>query len=242
MTKLEFLEKLTAELKRNNVPDAADIIDEYQQHFAFKLADGYPEEEIAAKLGDPAAIAAQYDAPSPQHKGGRKAVTVLGLGAADFFFGILCVLLCAWQVVMAACAAAFTGICVTLIGGLGRFPLFTVPQMPYPCALILGVAFGALAVLSAVGGRYFWGFIRQLTRAFGRFHKNSLAAASGRAALPPLPVYPQFSAKVKRRLRRTATVAAAVFAVCFVAGFAACVIAAGAFEFWHTWGWFGYGG
>ena len=38
---------------------AADVVEEYQQHFAFKLADGYSEEEIAARLGDPVALAAQ---------------------------------------------------------------------------------------------------------------------------------------------------------------------------------------
>ena len=38
---------------------AADVVEEYQQHFSFKLADGYSEEEIAARLGDPVALAAQ---------------------------------------------------------------------------------------------------------------------------------------------------------------------------------------
>ena len=38
---------------------AADVVEEYQQHVSFKLADGYSEEEIAARLGDPVALAAQ---------------------------------------------------------------------------------------------------------------------------------------------------------------------------------------
>lgn len=57
MIKSEFVQKLTAALNRSHVADAADIIEAYEQHFVFKLADGYSEEEIAAKLGDPDEIA-----------------------------------------------------------------------------------------------------------------------------------------------------------------------------------------
>ena len=53
MTKNEFMTRLASELRKRNVADAADIAEEYEQHFAFKLADGYSEEEIAAKLGSP---------------------------------------------------------------------------------------------------------------------------------------------------------------------------------------------
>lgn len=62
MTRNEFMTRLFAELRRNHVADAADIEEEYEQHFAFKLADGYSEEEIAAKLGAPEALAAQFSA------------------------------------------------------------------------------------------------------------------------------------------------------------------------------------
>lgn len=56
--KTEFLTRLNDELNRRNVADAADIVEEYAQHFDLKLADGYFEEEIAARLGDPAMLAA----------------------------------------------------------------------------------------------------------------------------------------------------------------------------------------
>ena len=58
MKKNEFMTKLADELKKRGVEDADDVAAEYEQHFAFKLADGYSEEEIAAKLGDPAALVA----------------------------------------------------------------------------------------------------------------------------------------------------------------------------------------
>ena len=47
MTRNEFVTQRTAELHKRNVA-AADVVEEYQQHFSFKLADGYSEEEIAA--------------------------------------------------------------------------------------------------------------------------------------------------------------------------------------------------
>lgn len=242
MTKLEFLERLTVELKRKNVADAADVIEEYEQHFAFKLADGYSEEEIAAKLGDPKEIAAQYDEEPRSGRNGKKVIATIGLAVTDFFFGIMLILLYAWVVVMISGALAFAATSVALIGDLGRFPHIEVPEMPYYCAVILGIAVLALSVLFAVGTKYFLAFIHQLIRSFGRFHKNTLAAASGKATLPSLPVYPQFSAKTKRKLRKIATVAVTVFAVCFVIGFIVCAISAGSLEFWHAWGWFGYEG
>ncbi len=57
MKKTEFLTRLNDELNRRNAADAADIVEEYAQHFDLKLADGYFEEEIAARLGDPAMLA-----------------------------------------------------------------------------------------------------------------------------------------------------------------------------------------
>lgn len=65
MTKLEFMNQLASELHKRNITDAADVLEEYEQHFAFELSDGYSEEEIAARLGSPADLAAQFE-PAPQ--------------------------------------------------------------------------------------------------------------------------------------------------------------------------------
>lgn len=58
MTKSQFLQSLETELKSRRLPDAGEILEEYEQHFSFKLADGYTEQEIARKLGSPFEIAA----------------------------------------------------------------------------------------------------------------------------------------------------------------------------------------
>jgi len=41
MTRNEFLQKLADELRKNNITDIEEIISEYEQHFAFKMADGF---------------------------------------------------------------------------------------------------------------------------------------------------------------------------------------------------------
>lgn len=198
MTKHEFMTQLADALHKKNVADAADIMEEYEQHFAFKLADGYSEEEIAAGLGDPVTLAAQF-------------------GEADT-------------------SVPFAVVAVWL---LGRLELYGIPTVPYGCAAILAVACAALAALGTVGCIYYAAFLRQLARAYGRFHRNALAGASGGAALPPLPVAPQFLPKTKRRLRAAALIALAVFALGFVLAFIACSLSAGTLQFWHAWNWFG---
>lgn len=95
MTKLEFMSQLASELHKRNIADAADVLEEYEQHFAFKLSDGYSEEEIAARLGSPADLAAQFE-PAPQGAKRRSAaLTWLWLGWLDVFFGLFAILLLA---------------------------------------------------------------------------------------------------------------------------------------------------
>ena len=242
MTKHEFMTRLINELHRRNVADAADIAEEYEQHFAFKLADGYSEEEIAAKLGAPEELAAQFgEVDVPKRAGHSAALTWLWLGWVDLFFGLFTVLLLAFGVVLAACVLSFglTGVC--LAGHISRFPLVTLPLMPYSSAFLFGVALLALTVACVIGCIWFFAFIRQLFRAYERFHQNTLAAAKGEAALPQLPIHPQFAPARRRRMRTVLIVSVVSFGVAFVLGLVLSMILAGAPEFWHVWGWFGYG-
>ena len=238
MKKTEFLARLDQELQKRNVADAADIMEEYAQHFDLKLADGYSEEEIAARIGDPAMLAAQFggeeDAPARQ-KGSRPLV-VAGLCFADVFAGLFFLLLAGFGLVLAAAALSFAAAAVCLLGGVNVYGLL--PAMPYWCGAVLGLSLLALVVLSAVGCVCYAAFLRQLICSFGRFQHNALANASGEAALPSLPINPQFPAKTRRRLRTVALIALALFAACFVLGYVVCALSAGSFQFWHVWGWF----
>lgn len=238
MTRQEFMGMLEMELKRNHIADIPDILEEYTQHFSFKLADGYSEEEISAKLGNPKAIAAQYNAAPTDRQHGKKVISMIGLGVSDFFFGILLVLLSVWEIIMAALVLVFAALSIGLFTDASGLFFVLIPSMPYHCAIIFALAALALAALSFVGTVYFFSFIRQLLRAYSRFHKNTVASASGLASLPPLSVYPQFSAKVKRNLRKVSFLSITAFAVCFVVGFIVCAVSAGAIEFWHAWKWF----
>jgi len=241
MTRTEFLSKLADELRKNRIADADDILSEYEQHFAFKMADGFSEEEIAVRLGDPAELALQFEITA-QHKGsaGRKAAAITGLCFIDIFAGSFFVLLIAWEIVM----AVFT-LCNAVIAGclfIGTSPWSLIPQIPYFPGAVFGVSFAALSILTATGCIYFAAFIRQLMRSYGRFHQNTIAAASGNAVLPSLAIYPRLPAKVNRRIRSAALISLVIFAACFVLGMIISMISSGALEFWHAWGWFGYNG
>jgi len=237
MTKNEFLLQLKNELKKNNISDLDDIISEYEQHFAFKLADGFSEEEIAAKLGDPVELASQFIPNVSENKyGGRKIVTVIGMIFADLFAGAFFLMLFIFAAVMGivTVAAAIIGIC--LLVGLNFYGL--IPGMPYLCAFIFAVSFFAFAVLSTAAFLYFVVFTRQLMRSYKRFHINVIAGSSGKAALPSLPVHPLLSHKFQRRLRMLALSSLTMLAVSLVSGYIISAIIAGNLEFWHVWGWF----
>lgn len=237
MNKSEFLSALGRELKRHGVSDAADVLVEYEQHFEFKRRDGCTEEEISARLGDPAALAAQFSAPGS--KRGPVVLTAVGVGFLWVFASLFFALLFAWAIVMAAftLACAVCAVCLAAGADIGSL----LPDMPYHCAALYAAALAALAVLSAVGTVYYLSFVRALMRSWARFARNVLASARGEAVLPPLPVMPNLPAVTARRLRRAAVVSLAVFAVGFVLGLVVSMLSAGAVEFWHAWHWFGYG-
>lgn len=241
MNRTEYLDRLEDELRRGKVADAGDIVREYEQHFAFKMADGFSEEEVAAKLGSPAGIAQQFILSGAGDGAGRrggKAAAAVGLCLADLFAGCFFVLLFAWGIVTAAFSLCCAACAVCLLGGFNIYGL--IPSMPYWCGAVFGLSLAALAVLSAVGCVYFTAFLRQLLRCYGRFHRNAFAVASGEPSLPPLAIHPRFSAKAARRLRTLALISLALFAACAVLGYAVSALSAGAIEFWHAWGWFGY--
>ena len=69
--------------------------------------------------------------------------------------------------------------------------------------------------------------------------KTTLQGASAED-FPALPAVPRLPEKAARGARRTARVALAVFAAALVLGAVLSMVSAGALEFWHAWGWFGF--
>lgn len=134
-------------------------------------------------------------------------------------------MLAAFGLVLAAAVLAFAALGICLLAGQSPYGL--IPAMPRASALLFGLTLLPLSVLTAAGCAWYAAFLRQAAHAFGRFQQNMLAGASGRGA---------------RALRKTACAALLLFAVLFVAALAVSMLRAGAFEFWHVWGWFGYMG
>jgi hypothetical protein len=169
--------------------------------------------------------------------GGKKAITIVGLIFADIFVGAFFALLIAWNIIIGAFTIASATIGICYIGGFNIYSL--IPPIPYYwCGIIYGVVFLSLAVLSGVGTIYCVSYCRQLMRAYGRFHKNCISSASGKAVLPSIAAHPQFSVKTNRLLRSIALISLAVFAATFVLAYILSAISAGALEFWHEWNWF----
>ncbi|MDD4164743.1 MAG: DUF1700 domain-containing protein [Eubacteriales bacterium] len=234
MNKNDFLSELERALKENKVTEREDILSEYEEHFRFKLADGYSEEEIAAKLGNPTALAKQFEPNTSENvtKTGNRLIAVIGLGFADIIIAMVFVMLFAWVISMAVITIALftTGIC--LIADIDIYEI--IPAMPYVNALLFGIFLLAMSMLSYAGTVYCGKFVRQLMRAYGRFHENVLAASKNEPVYPSLPMYPKFN----RKLRKVALVSLIICAVSFITTYIVSAICAGSLEFWHVWNWF----
>ncbi|HAN20067.1 MAG: hypothetical protein A2Y15_05230 [Clostridiales bacterium GWF2_36_10] len=238
MKKADFFRVLEKTLRDNHVNDIEDILSEYEDHFRFKLADGYSEEEIAAKLGDPKTLAKQFDSLIPVTEKSKSNKVIIGVGFvfADIFMAMLFILLYSWVLILAALALSSASIGICFISNINIYNL--IPVMPYGCALIFSIFMLSLAVLSAVGTIYCLLYVNQLLRAYLRFHKNVFAATSGKPVYPSLAKYPQLNNKNRRRLRSVALISLTFFALSFIVGYIVCALSAGAIEFWHIWNWF----
>lgn len=237
MDKKSFLNELEKHLLAQGVADIEGILEEYEDHFRFKLADGYTEAEVAARLGDPQEVAAQYlpARTSVRRSGGSRAVTAIGLGFLDIFAGALFILFLAWVIALGASAIACAALGASLI--IGFNPGGLIPYMPYAGALIMGIACLALALLAALGTLACWRYTRIWSVTYCRWHKRCLAAESGKhlaAAIPGAQLEP----RTRRVLRRLTGIAVLVLGVGFILAFVVLAIQAGSPGFWHVWRWF----
>lgn len=236
MTKQEYLSQLKNELKRNGVADAEDIVSEYEQHFLFKLADGFAEEEIAAKLASPESIALQFAGirAEGKPKKGKKGFLILWLTLIGMFEVMLYSAFLFFTVGLFCGSLVPTALGVELIAGLNFMNIL--PPMPYSGAIVSGIMLIALGVMLFLFAYYCYAFLRQMVRASLRWRKNLV----GDEALPLLPLSPQFSPKTRRGLRSVMLWAVLVFGITFIAGFAILSLYSHSLGFWHALGWFGY--
>jgi uncharacterized membrane protein len=240
MSRQDYLHELEKALRVAHVRDIADILEEYAEHFDLKLQDGYAEEEIAARLAPPEEIVAQLGEIKPAGGGrmGSRLISAIGLFFADVFAVPIFILLYAWVVVLGAltvASAAAGAFAILGIAAISAEGIVLIPDMPYICALLLGISLLALAVLAAFGTEYCRLYVNQIVKVYSRWHRSIWGIGD---ASPPLPAHPVIKPKKRRTMSRVALAALAVFAVAFVAGLGSMMIAAGSLEPWHFWHWF----
>jgi len=236
MTKQDYLSQLKSELKRNGVSDAEDIVSEYEQHFLFKLADGFSEEEIAAKLASPELIASQFAGirAEGKQKKRKKGLLILWLTLIGIFEGMLYAAFLSFTVGLLCGSLVPTVLGAELIAGLNFMNIL--PPMPYGGAIVFGVMMIALGVMLFLFAVYCFAFLRQMMRASLRWRKNMVDDE----ALPLLPMSPQFSPKARRTLRSVLLWAVLIFGITFITGYTILGLYTHSMGFWHALGWFGY--
>lgn len=185
MTRQAFIARLRDGLRGLPPQAIADIVADYETHFADGEAAGRTEEEVAAALGDPGRLARELRAEiglkrweEERSASGAAAaiIAVLGLGALDLFI-LLPVLMTVAGILfalsMAAIGGLFAGGAVFAAGPFADFP-------GGPAAAILGglgvmsgaAALGAVVILITVG------IVNALVW-YGRLHYRLLKPALG---------------------------------------------------------------
>lgn len=158
------------ELKLNNVEDIEDIISEYEEHFSFKLEEGFTEEEICRKLSSPKEIALQYTPKAEPINKFEKSTKVTGLTFMSIPLGMIYILMWASVIVLGAFSivSLVTGFCLlTTINIAGL-----IPYIPYFPAFVLSFACFGLAILSAIGTFYMFMYVKQWGKVYVRWCKN----------------------------------------------------------------------
>lgn len=232
MTKKEYLDELRKELKSKNVKDIEDIIFEYEEHFNFKMEEGFTEEEIVKKLPAPKDIANEYapkDIPVNKFEKGTK---ITGLTFLSIPLGMIYILM--WASVgvlglfsLACLVGGFSLITTINIGGI-------IPYIPYLPALIIGIACFGLSVLSAIGTFYMFMYIKQWGKVYIRWCKN----IANNNPYPSISKQPKISKKLSSKLKLISAIGLVCFVTAFIIGYIFMCIASKSFEPWHVWNWF----
>lgn len=232
MNREKYLSTLRKELHSNKVEDIDEIIAEYEEHFAYKIIDGYSEEEIAAKLEKPEIIAKQFVLDTDKPKGAN-VFTKTGVVLLDAVMLMIDAMLYPFVIALGATAIGLfaAGIYVLIGGGIAIAPI---PAMPVIGRMLIGISILALSVMTGVGTIYYTLFINQLNKAYFHWHKKVM---TGRIS-PAYSTTPKLAGKLKRRLRSVTLISLLVFVVAFVVSYMFMAISAGAFEYWHVWHWF----
>ncbi len=236
MDRYMFIDILRENLEKNKVTEIDDIIFEYEEHYNYKLEDGYSEEEISKKLGDPLFLATQYIENTNKEQPNKKFINITGIISLDIFVLLFFITFYAWIAVLFVFSTASLSIGLSLFLNLSPYNL--IPYLPYWNGAVLSISFISLALLSYIGTYYNYLYLKQLLKSYFRFHNNVFAKTKNNPTLPSLPIHPKLSKKTSRKLRSIVLFSLNVFAISFILGYLVITITAKSFEFWHVYNWF----
>lgn len=232
MNKEKYLLELERALKGRKIQDVADILLEYEQHFDCKTAEGYSEEEIANRLEAPEAIASQF---ALEEQGGNKEgmrwPVYIGIAFAGTFAVMTLIILYGWLIVFGVFSLTVTALAACLIGNINVAGL--IPAMPYTGALILGISFMGLGVLSAIGTTYCYLYINYWIKLYLCWHRSML---KGKVCSRDTTYLPKEA--FGQRIKPIAIIAAAIFGVFVIIGMVYMFAYTGFKPFWHELNWF----
>ncbi len=220
------------ELIKNNVSEIDDILNDYEEHFKFKLEEGKTEEEISNNLGNPKNIAREFENNNVQvnkYEKGTKRFYISMLSIPSFLVYILM-----WLSVIAVFALAVSsfalGFC--LITRINIFNL--IPYIPYFSAFITALSYFALSIISSIATFYMALYIKHWGKIYVRWSSNYI---NGGHYLS-ISKQPSLSKKISFTLKLILVISTIVFFTMFTLGYFSMALSAGNLEFWHVWGWF----
>lgn len=232
MNKHKYLQELERTLKAKKIQDVEDILLEYEQHFDCKTEEGYTEEEIANRLEAPEVIASQFALEDQGgNKEGARWPDYIGLGLAGLLAAMTLIILYGWLLVFGVLSLTVTALAACLIGNTNIAGL--IPAMPYTGALILGISFLGLGVLSTIGTIYCYLYIKYWIKLYLCWHRSILKGkVCSRESIH------LHNEALGQRIKPIAKIAAAVFGVFVIVGMVYMFAYTGFKPFWHELNWF----
>lgn len=227
MNKGAYLQELEKALRARNVVDISDILLEYEQHFDFKLSEGFSEEEIANKLEAPKVIAAQFQGEHHQAnisvRVGLTFLVIFGVMALIIMYGLI--------LVFGGFSITVIALGTCLIGDMNIAGL--VPTIPYIGGLLLGLSFLGLGAVSAIATIWCYLYANQMVKAYIQWHRNTVRGSHSKVSL-----HPDISFGVRQWLKRIAIVAGIAGGVMLCVGLFYMFAYTGFKPFWHELNWF----
>jgi uncharacterized membrane protein len=156
MTRQAFMARLREGLRGLPLQTEAEILADYERHFAEGAAAGRSEAEVAAALGDPDRLARELRAEAGVRRwesernassAGAAVFAVLGLGAIDIIF-----LLPILMGIVGALIGCFVGAIGVFVGGAVMFASAPFGYLPGGVSAGLLAGIGLMAGGTAAGG------------------------------------------------------------------------------------------